>query len=234
MGHTKALIMAFTFMVSASHAKVPSWAASNSTKLNGSSLRTVCHGLGPSVEIARSEALKSCQLNASQFFKSKIKVKSLSIETEKSVGFHQEISTDDEFSNLICDPTKDELEESDSQYSVWIECKFDLNKASVAHTDKLEGSPTNKDLNALEPIKIKDTNDQQSKYIFVSIIPKCESILVKGTFSRVVECTQNPLKIQVKDGDKEFIVRAKGYKPKTIQVGGIGANETLQVLLDLL
>lgn len=234
MGHPKALIMAFALIASASHAKVPTWAASNSTKLNGSSLHTVCHGLGPSVEIARSEALKSCQLNASQFFKSKIKVKSLSVETEKSVGFHQEVSSDDEFSNLICDPTKDELEETDSQYSVWIECKFDLNKASVTHTDKPEGSPNNKNLNELELIKIKDTSDQQAKYIFVSIIPKCESILVKGTFSRVVECSQNPLKIQVKDGDKEFVVRAKGYKPKIIQVGGISANETLQVLLDLL
>jgi hypothetical protein len=234
MGHTKVLIMAFTFMTSASHAKVPTWAASNTTKLNGSSLRTVCHGVGPSVEIARSEALKSCQLNASQFFKSKIKVKSLSVETEKSVGFHQEVTSDDEFSNLICDPTKDELEETDSQYSVWIECKFDLNKASVTHTDKPEGPPNNKNLNELELIKIKDTSDQQSKYIFISIIPKCESILVKGTFSRVVECSQNPLKIQIKDGDKEFVIRAKGYKPKTIQVGGISANETLQVLLDLL
>ena len=234
MGHTKALIMASVFMVSMAHAKVPTWAASNSTKLNGSSLRTVCHGLGPSVEIARSEALKSCQLNASQFFKSKIKVKSLSVETEKSVGFHQEVSSDDEFSNLICDPTRDDLEETDSQYSVWIECKFDLNKASVTHTDKPEGAPSNKELNNLEVIKIKDTSDQQSKYIFVSIIPKCESILVKGSFSRVVECSQNPLKIQVKDGDKELVVRAKGYKPKIIQVGGISANETLQVLLDLL
>jgi hypothetical protein len=231
----KILIMAITFIASASHAKIPTWAASNSTKLNGSSLRTVCHGVGPSVEIARGEALKSCQLNASQFFKSKIKVKSLSVETEKSVGFHQVISSDDEFSNLICDPTKDELEEADSQYSVWIECKFDLNKASVAQTDKPEvPPPNNKDLNELEPINIKNTSDQQSKYIFVSIVPKCESILVKGTLSRVVECSQNPLKIQVKDGDKEFVIRAKGYKPKIIQVGGISANETLQVLLDLL
>jgi hypothetical protein len=234
MGHTKAFIMAFTFMASVSYAKIPAWAAINSTKLNGSSLRTVCHGTGPSVEIARSEALKSCQINANQFFKSKIKVKSLSVETEKSVGFHQEVSSDDEFSNLICEPTKDELEESDSQYSVWIECKFDLSKASIVHTDKPAVSPNNKDLNGLEAINVKETKDQKTKYIFVSIIPKCESILVKGAFSRVVECSQNPIKIQVKDGDIEFIVRAKGYKPKTIQVGGISANETLQVLLDLL
>jgi hypothetical protein len=226
--------MAVTFIASVSHAKVPTWAANNSTKLTGSSLRTVCHGTGPSVEIARSEALKSCQLSASQFFKSKIKIKSLSVETEKSVGFHQEVSSDDEFSNLICDPIKDELEEVDSQYSIWIECKFNLNKVSVAHTDKPESPPNNKNLNELEPIKIKDTSDQQSKYIFVTIIPKCESILVKGRSSRVVECSQNPLKIQVKDDDQEILIRTKGYKPKTIQVKGVNANETLQVLLDLL
>lgn len=230
----KIIIMALASLLSVGQAKIPTWAANNSTKLNGSSLRTVCHGIGPSVEIARSEALKSCQLSASQFFASKIKVKSLSVETEKSVGFHQEVTSNDEIKNLICDPIKDELEETDSQYSIWLECKFDLKNVAFKNVDNPDSLPNNKNLNKLDLVKVDSKIDQSAKYIFVSVIPKCESILAKGIASRVINCGQNPLKILIKDGDTELIVRAKGYKPKTIDVGGINANETIQILLDLL
>lgn len=109
--------MALLLLSVHANAKIPDWAAHNSTKLNGQILTTVCHGLGPSLDIARSEALKTCQSNSSQFFKSKIRIKSLSVETEKSVGFHQEITYADAIEGLNCDPQRDQTDESDSQFS---------------------------------------------------------------------------------------------------------------------
>lgn len=228
----KALIMAVTFIVSVSDAKVPTWAANNSTKLNGSSLRIVCHGTGPSVEIARSEALKSCQSSASQFFKSNIKIKSLSVETEKSVGFHQEISSEEEFSNLICDPIKDELEEADAQFSMWLECKFDLNKAKAKGVKKTaaEAAEDDASLSYSKPTKV--TSDTSIRTIFLSTVPKCASIIIKGQNSRTVECKTNPIELDIFEADTEAIIRTKDYKPKTIRLEERTDNETLQILLE--
>lgn len=234
MGHIKLLIMALVLISSVGQAKIPDWAAHNSTKLSGQILTAVCNGTGPSLDIARSEALKSCQSNASQFFKSKINVKSLSVETENSVGFHQEITNTDTIEGLNCDPLRDQIDESDSQFSVWLECKFDLKKVSSTPIEQKSKPSDNAQLNTLEPAKISSKQDIQGKYIFISTVPKCDSVIVKGAKSRTIQCSQNPLKIQIKDDDQEILVRAKDYKPKTIKLKGVDANEAIQVLLDLL
>jgi len=229
----KYFFMALLFLLADADAKIPEWAARNSTKLNGQILSTVCHGTGPSLDIARVDALKSCQSNASQYFKSKIRIKSLSVETEKSVGFHQEVMNDDEIDGLSCDPQRDETSETDSQFSVWIECKFDLQKVNVSPT-KSTDAVANTGLNRLESSKIDVTPDIQAKHIFISTVPKCESAIVRGVASRTIQCSQNPLKIQINDTDDEILIRANGYRPKSIKLKGVNSNETIQVLLDLL
>lgn len=234
MGHLKITTMALVFISSVGQAKIPSWAAHNSTKLNGQVLTTVCNGTGPSLDIARSEALKSCQLSASQFFKTKIQIKSISVETEKSVGFHQEVTNADAIEGLICDPQRDQIEENDSNFSVWLECKFDLKRVISTPIEQKNGSSDNSQLNTLETTKIESKQDNQAKQIFISTVPKCDSVIIKGVRSRTVLCSQNPLKIQIKDDDEEIIIRAKGYKPKTIKAKGVNTNESIQVLLDLL
>lgn len=234
MGQRKTLILALLLMSLQSIAKIPSWAANNSTKLNGKILTTVCHGLGPSLDIARSEALKTCQLNASQYFKSKINIKSLSVETEKSVGYHQEVASAEEVEGLNCDPQRDQIDESDSQFSFWLECKFDLNNVSSKPIEQINKSSDNSQLNTLESTNISPKQDIQDRYIFISTVPKCESVIIKGKKSRTVQCSKNPLKIQIKEDDQEILVRAKNYKPKTINLKGVKTNEAIQVLLDLL
>jgi hypothetical protein len=234
MGQVRFIIMAHLLLSVEASAKIPDWAARNSTKLNGSILTTVCHGSGPSLNLARTEALNACQSNASQYLKSKIKIKSMSVETEKSVGFHQEVTSEGEIDGLNCDPQRDEIDESDSQFKIWIECKFDLKKATLTNVEQIPASPNNSRLNNLESAAVKVNPDLQEKYIFVSTVPKCESLLVKGSAARTIQCNKNPLKIHVKADDVEIIVRAKGYKPKTINVKGVNANDTIQVLLDLL
>lgn len=226
--------MALLLLSVHANAKIPDWAAHNSTKLNGQILTTVCHGTGPSLDIARNEALKSCQSNAGQYFKSKIRIKSLSVETEKSVGFHQEVTNEDEIEGLNCDPQRDEVDDTNSQFNIWLECKFDLKKVSSSSVKQSDESATNADLNTLEPTKISVSSDIQGKFIFISTVPKCESAIVRGRAARTIQCTQNPLKVQIKDDDQEILIRAKGYKPKKIKVKGVNANDTIQVLLDVL
>lgn len=227
--------MASFLFCSAGEAKIPNWAASNTTKQDGTSIQTVCNGQGPSVEIARSEALRACQVNASDFFKSKITIKSLSVETEKSIGFHQEIFSDNEYEGLICDPLRNELEEIDSHYSFWLECKFDLKKVKVRPKTVVSEPPDSAgNLNSLESISVTHKKHYQSKFLIISTLPKCESLLITGATSRVIECTSNPVKVILEKNDKEIIVRAKNYKPKKINLRKTNENETIQVILDLL
>lgn len=228
----KTVIVALTFMASPCHAKVPIWAANNSTKINGSTLYTVCHGLGPSVDIARSEALKSCQLSAGQFFKSKIKIKSLSVETEKSVGFHQEVSSEDELTDLICDPTRDQLEEVESQYSFWLECKFNLNPVKIKSFGKTTSSIAEEDsgLAYFEPPKRPE--NKPSKTVFITTVPKCDSVIIRGARPRTVECKNNPIELDITADDDEAIIRVPKYKPKTIQLRKRTDNETIQILFE--
>lgn len=228
----KKIFMALAFFSLVANAKIPKWASSDTTKLNGSALTTVCHGLGPSVEIARSEALASCQINASQFFKSKVSIKTLSVETEKSVGLHQEISSNDEISNLICEPIKDEIEELDSQYSIWIMCKFDVSKTKSASIEvpKSTDAKENNNLSAVKPVNKPSNN--LIKTIFLSTVPKCDSIIIKGDRSRTIDCKSNPTELNLLESDVEMIVRAKSYQPKIINLKNRGNNEELQILLD--
>lgn len=228
----KKIFMALAFFSLVANAKIPKWASSDTTKLNGSALTTVCHGLGPSVEIARSEALASCQINASQFFKSKVSIKTLSVETEKSVGLHQEISSNDEISNLICEPIKDEIEELDSQYSIWMMCKFNVSKtksSSIEAPKTIEATENNN----LSPVKPNNKpSNNLIKTIILSTVPKCDSIIIKGDRSRTIDCKSNPMELDITDSDNEAIIRVRYYKPKTIQLMKRTDNETIQILFE--
>lgn len=228
----KSIIMALTIVGSVGQAKIPTWASSDSTKLTGSILRTICHGVGPSVDLARNEALKSCQTSASQFFRSKIKIKSLSVETEKSVALHQEVSSEDEIEGLICDPLRDQLEELDSQYSVWLECKFDLSHIKVTPVEMPSSQKSEENLNLAVNTPALIANKKIEKTLLISVVPSCESIIIKGQKSRTVDCKTNPIELDIFGSDTEALIRAKDYKPKSIRLENRRDYETIQVLLD--
>lgn len=226
-------MMASLFIPVVVHAGIPSWAKNNSTRRTGENLITVCNGTGPSLDTARSSALKSCQLSASQFFAKHVSIKSVSVETEKSVGFHEEVSSHEIIEGLLCNPQRDEINEYESQFSVWIECQFNLKNVKIMSVDK---NTINQNNNTLDRLKDRalSTRDEPSlvKKVTVVSIPKCSSIIVRGSKSRQINCTSNPIQIPLEDDDREIIVRANGYLPKTIDLSEGRNDEFLQVFLE--
>lgn len=67
--------------------------------------------------------------------------------------------------------------------------------------------------------------------LFVSTIPICSDILIRGKKSRSVPCKENPTTILVDDSDTTITIRAKGYLSKTIRLdGGFSGDENLHII----
>jgi len=226
-------------------AKAPEWAKKNTQSLSGNFLKTVCSGTGPSLDSARREALDSCRISARDQLTTNIKVKSLVVQTEKSVGFHEEITGSTSYSGLDCIPFRDDVEELDGAYKIWLECKFDLSKVKITpieETEKIAKESEDSISNREELSVLAGSPAPSGRYfsgtqttLAISSVPKCESVIILGRKSRTVTCDENPLTIVIDAEDKEILVRAKGYAPKKILLGKERkSHEAIQVTLDLL
>lgn len=230
-------------------AKVPEWAMKNSQSMSGGVLRVVCSGTGPSLDIARRDALNSCRSSARDQLVTNIKVRSLTVQSEKSSGFHEEISENTTYVGLNCIPDKEEIEESDGSLKIWMQCRFDLSKVKVIAEESKEpqtkeqydheGIANKQELIMLEARSLKigaaKTIQDQNTTLSIASIPRCESLVIQGVKSRVVNCTENPMTITIDAQDNEILMRARGYKPKRIILNKEKkSHETIQVTLDLL
>lgn len=216
-----------------SWADMPNWAKKNSTRKSGNLLTTVCEGVGPSASLARKDAINNCQVTARQFVANEIKIKSFSVETESSVGFHQEVEDSAVVKNLSCDPKKEETTELNDQFRVWIECQFVLKKIEVTSVDPKSTSTetVRDDLKSVEPSKKVDLQ-KDGQTVFLEVVPQCESVLVRGSKPKVINCKSNPVRLSLGDDDSEIIIRAKGFQPKTIKLEKGGNHGALRVFLE--
>lgn len=223
----------------------PAWVKSNPEKLAGSIYTVICYGEGPALDIARNQAKDSCLSSASRQAKNIFKVKTLTVETETAVGLHQEVESDVQISGLTCNPLNEDIQELDSQFKIWIQCKFDLSLAKIESQQiKPDAELTNnadsiKNRNELSKLKSKTTSrshnitSAERKVLTISSVPQCTSLLIEGKSPRVQTCTENPLSVVLNDGDRRIIVRADGYQPKTVVLSdSLKPNDTVQIVLE--
>lgn len=234
----------FSFLVgSAESLAIPAWAkASNS--LDGKIYRAVCSGTGPSTDTARKDALNSCRLSAREQLVNTIKVRSLTIQTEKSSAFHEEVSEETQYTGLSCAPEREEIEESQGSFKVWLSCKFDLSTATATTIDSSGERVTFKNSStqgaaSYNEVSSRGEHDKPGRQISsekwllsLATIPACESILIRGKRPRKVDCDQNPMTFPVDSSDTEIVIRVQGYKPKTIAIAGRGQSGPMQIILD--
>lgn len=228
------LIFLMTGISLSSFADIPVWAKKDTIKKNGTILTSICQGTGPSQTLARKDAINNCIVSARQFLNSEIKIKTLSIETEKSVGFHQEIEESGLIKNLVCEPKKDETIEKDGQFQVWIECLFDLRAVIHTSTNEVVESKNPVERDNLTSVKASPTVkiDSDNFEVTLMVVPKCDSVLIRGKQPRSINCDSNPLQIVADSLDTHIIVRAKGFQPKTIKITNEVKNETVQIFLE--
>lgn len=225
---------------------IPDWVKLSSEKLNGKIYVVTCYGEGPALEIARNQAKDGCLSSASRQVITQFNVKTLTVETETSVGLHQEVSSDQLVSGLSCRVNKEEIVQSESQFKIWIQCEYDLSKAKSESTQPVitkatanSGDPIS-NRKELKEIKVKSiqTNSKNifsngNRTLIIKSIPQCESVLVEGTQPRIKVCSNNPTSITLLKGDARLIVRAKNYQPKVIQLNSESTRlTTVEVILE--
>ena len=245
MDHRKSLIAICWFLGESSSFAVPQWAQSNATKMNGRIFQTVCSGVGPSVDLARGEAIRGCKSSAADMLQDSGTVRSMVIETNQEVAFHQSIEDSIKYRGLRCDPLKEAVEEAESgRVQVWLLCRFDLSKASVGEereplaaanrdlTDKVEQHMTRlKD----ESVTLgRDKVSEERMVLNVASVPPCRQISVRGARPRVVPCSGHPAAIVIFPGDETLLIDAKGYMPKSLNLRSKKwkNHDSIQVILE--
>lgn len=241
----KFFVSILLFLSSTSYAGgIPNWAKNRTQSLSGNIYKAVCSGQGPSIDIARNEALQSCKASATGQLQRDGKVKSLSIESESDVSFYQEVSESVSFKGLICVPERESTQAGeDGSFRIWVLCRFDLSKVEIgedleSRKERIsEDSPT-PNLSKLKEktfaVDSESITSQEHTVINVAVVPNCTKILIRGARPRAKPCLATPVSISIQDSDQEAIITAAGYISKTLPLKGRRwrNNETIQVILD--
>jgi hypothetical protein len=210
----KAFTLSFMLLVISSPvlAETPKWAIQAPAKVSGAIL-VGCHGEGPDRSTAYQSALNECRSLASDTLTHNFEVRTLSVETEKRSGYHEEVSSNYKVSGLECEVKKIQEEGQD----IWLLCSFLTKNVHIMETPKISHS-----------LDIVSSNKQ----VILSTFPKCESILVLGANGRKVKCGSNPMILIVKEGDQELVIRSGAYKPAHVYPEAWQNSQPLAVYLE--
>lgn len=236
-----------------SSAGAPTWARSGTMERNGQTLKVVCIGSGPSLDLARTEAMASCRNSAMGQLQSNLTIRSEIFESERDTAYHQETKQLATYSGLQCFPEKEELDTSADQVTVYLKCRYDLKNVKVTDASKETNLADSKNVGAdsvianqaaLNKLSASDAKIEEKKIaqseavqVIIASVPACDSIIIRSKRpDRVVRCTENPQTVLVHtESDTDLVVRAKGYLPKTIPLQRRGTTsletETIHVYL---
>ncbi len=220
----------FVFLLSIQAWSKPEWAKGDSFVRNGKTLTVICVGQAPlgASDLARRQGLQECRNSAISQLQTDFSQKSLTIETEQTTSFHSETVIEHNYSGVDCDVLKSHIEDSkdDGVTRAYIKCRFDLSKAKVTNSPEKESLPQSTDKlvskvedSKFEQVKIYDNPVARSdrQQLTISSIPKCDSILFKGS-GRTMKCESNPITVLVFPDDTEIIIRKNGFKPKHVEL----------------
>lgn len=188
----------------------PQWAYLP-TAQSGSTVAVSCHGTGPDKDISFRVAMGQCQSIAAEVISGSFDIKTLSIETEQTAGFHSEVAAKYDVTGLKCKTEKEHSEIIDDIYNTWLRCRFNSSLAKIIPLIKIR-----------QPSAVTSKNRQ----IIFSSIPECNSLVIHGTMDRMVRCKGNPQTLLIYPTDSEIIVRSSGRIPKHVELVSEDGQET--------
>jgi hypothetical protein len=246
----KKSIVSFIVFVSAANfalADAPEWTKQMSQSQNGSVFTSVCEGDGPSADLARMDAIRHCKASAAEQLGTKVQVQSLSVRSDNSAGFHQEISQSGNYEGLICSPKNTYTQPEDGHYRFWIQCEFDLSKAKLAtgdanqesaaqaHTAEERVGALSSSTRDVKKLKSTAAYDQsETRTVSIISVPACEDMMIQGPKARVIKCHDNPNDVGTFGEDTDILVRRAGYASKTVSLSDLrtASLTTVTVVMD--
>jgi hypothetical protein len=172
-------------------------------------------------------------------------VRSAVYETNQDISFQQSIEENVTFRGLQCQPQKESIEEIEAgRIQVWLQCRFDLDKASVGE-DLERKNPDSEGVQNPEKVHLSDLKTQPVKHgeykasterivINIASVPPCRTLTIRGERPRVINCNSQPAPVVISPIDQAIIIDAKGYFPKTLDLRSRKwkNHESIQVILD--
>lgn len=240
--HISVLAMVAVLFPLVAHAAAPAWFTDCTTRRVDGSLSTCCMGTGPDKSTAERIALDQCAGIATQYVKGySFKNNSLTVEDTERISLHAEISSTLRVQNLPCNPVRQQAAtDENDQYTVYTQCSFALDTASVSTSregvNESEEESLIKGKSQLESVPTTEVPAKQSyihsssRQIILATYPPASSILIRGEKPRMVKVTGNPQTILVYPSDKEIILKAKGMRPKHIQLSPGKSTDSDEVL----
>lgn len=228
----------------------PAWAGSNRIHREGSIVTVSCEGAGATQELSGIEARDRCDSQAALEYRQTVNVKELVVSTDKDSAMHREVAAETCLVGVTCHDPMEMVCENDGSTRTWRRCTYhmaeiregsptecrDLNSSqkSVASGDAVSNRSSLGQIN--QKVKVKDAGryERGENYVLrVSVVPACDDIVINGSSGRRLQCKTNPVNVPVRSSDRELIIRAKGYLPKTIQLNQQGGVEShVSVYLD--
>lgn len=211
------LLFAFCLFGSGSVQAMPRWASLDGQRMGKKGiLKIVCSGTGPSVGLARKDALNDCWTSAAHELSSDISVKSLSASSERQVLYQQEVLNRSRVGGLACTVRRETVEQTGDQLTVWLLCEFDLSKAKAI--------PASEDGLASDfavPVELPIAADSRNRVVVtLATVPRCEDVTILGKApARVLPCDRNPMPVLIDPEDNEILVRARDHYPKSVFLG---------------
>lgn len=247
----KIVVLACVIVSATAAAAPPEWTRQNGIQQQGYNLTVVTTGNGPSLDLARRSAIDQAKSTAAEQINGSANIQSMSIETEKTASFHSEVSSTKKVEGLTCKPLNEYVEDKEGSFTVWLRCEFDLKKARVQMVDETprssnespaSGKVVGKSIeivgNGISASRVTPgtISRGENRHLILSVVPSCESILVRGKQSRTISCKSNPVTVMLLPTDKEMIIRGPaGFAPKHLKVHGNvhdRESESMEVYLD--
>lgn len=217
----------------------PSW-MKDLPRNSGKNTEVSCHGLGPDKETAYRVMLDQCRSLAGDHLLGKFNISTLSTESEGSVGYHQEVTSNYEVTGLQCKVNKYQEEVIEDTFHTYARCSFDNSAIKFSpRSDKAKES----DIKSTSDSQVLNINDRfrdagliasENRQVIVSSVPQCTTLIVIGKVTRMIRCKENPQTVVIYPSDKQLLVRANGYVPTHVDLSPNRPLEpvTLEVYLE--
>lgn len=224
----------FSFLIASALAvEAPDWTRGNTLERSGTALRVVCVGHGPSLDLAREQAANACRSEAIRQAQASFTVRSESIESEKNVAFHQQITSEYKYTGVSCQPLNEAIDSGPDSTTVYLKCLYNLSK--IKSIEVPESAPATKFVAVGQKIsqEVPEVDAETSvgykkdamRHILLSTVPdSCDTVIVRGpAVAKVIPCTGNPQILTLDSRTTKGLLirpRAAGYMPKAVPIKG--------------
>lgn len=201
--------------------KLPEWVTAGSTKDSKGGSLIICSQEALDPEQARQLAENRCLVSAAKLNGVVIKIQDRVVTSLSGSDSNESAEMKPVVANVKCDWTRRFLEPLEAGYRVWLECRV-ARSEDVSSTTVDNPSPPRSSLPYARGI------------LTLSTLPQPDVIIISGVNGeRAVDVTSNAQVIEVREGEREVILRKLKYKELRAPIPTFRHGDVLPMSLTL-